>query len=119
MALSRYEESTTRRRYDYFLLRFVERLAESMGVRLELVSAPDYNACLALLREGKADIVTNVFPSRKFREKFGVDTGLPYYSPLIELAVRKTVEPGSGLRVGHHPGNEQRARGLQFYLSAG
>ena len=103
VALSQYEESTTRRRYDYFLLRFVERLAESMGIRLEIIPAADYNASLALLREGKADIVTNVFPGRKFRDKFGVDTGLPYYSPLIELAVRKTVEPGSGLRVGIIP----------------
>lgn len=103
VALSQYEESTTRRRYDYFLLRFVERLAERMGIRLEIIPAADYNASLALLREGKADLVTNVFPGRKFRDKFGVDTGLPYYSPLIELAVRKTVEPGSGLRVGIIP----------------
>ncbi len=103
VALSQYEESSTRRRYDYFLLRFVERLADRMGIRLEIVTAPDHDACLALLREGKADIVTNVFPSRKFREKFGVDTGLPYYNPLIELAARKTVEPGTGLRVGVTP----------------
>lgn len=100
VALSQYEESTTRRRYDYFLLRFVERLAESRGIRLRYVPAPDYDGCLALVREGRADIVTNVFPSRKFREKFGVDSGLPYYSPLIELAARRAVEPGSGLRVG-------------------
>ena len=103
VALSQYEESSTRRRYDYFLLRFVERLAERMGVGLEIVPAPDHDSCLALLREGKADIVTNVFPSRKFREKYGVDTGLPYYNPLIELAARKNVEPGTGLRVGVTP----------------
>lgn len=100
VAVSEHEESTTRRKYDYFLLRFVERLAKSAGIGLEYVPAPDYDACLTLLREGKADMVTNVFPSRHFREKFGVDSGLPYYSPVIELAAREKVEPGSGLRVG-------------------
>lgn len=100
VALSSYEVASTRRRYDLFLQRFVERLAGDIGIQLEFVMAPDYPTCLELVRKGKADIITNVFPSQKFRKAYGIASGLPYYSPLIELATKRKVEPGSGLRIG-------------------
>lgn len=84
-----------------FLQNFVARIAQNMGISLEYIVAPDYESCLTMLRENKADIVTNVFPGRNFRKRHQIITGLPYYNPQITLATnRESVTPGSGLRIG-------------------
>ena len=84
-----------------FLQNFVARIAQNMGVSLEYVAAPDYESCLTMLRENKADIVTDVFPGRNFRKRYQIATGLPYYNPQITLAtIKESLTPGSGLRIG-------------------
>ncbi len=100
VALSAHPESLSQRSYNLFLEKFVARIARQMGIELEFVSAPDYETCLTMLRENKADIVTNVFPGRDFKKRYDIVAGLPYYNPQITLAAPATVVPGSGLRVG-------------------
>ena len=94
-------EDTPSQGNNLFLRNFVARIAQNMGISLEYVAAPDYESCLTMLRENKADIVTNVFPGRNFRKRYQIATGLPYYNPQITLATNgKSVTPGSGLRIG-------------------
>ncbi len=100
VALSNHAESVSRRGDNLFLENFVARIARNMGIRLEYVTAPDYESCLTMLRENKADIVSNVFPGRNFRKQYRIAAGLPYYNPQITLASTQTVVPGSGLRIG-------------------
>lgn len=101
VAISTSEKNTTQRGYHHlFLENFVSRIANKMGIALEYVPAPDYETCLTMLRDNKADIVTNVFPGRTFRSQYGIATGLPYYNPQIMLVSPEPVSPGSGLRIG-------------------
>ena len=94
-------EDTPSQGNNLFLQNFVARIAQNMGISLEYVAAPDYESCLTMLRENKADIVTNVFPGRNFRKRYQIATGLPYYNPQITLATSgESVTPGSGLRIG-------------------
>lgn len=94
-------EDTPSQGNNLFLQNFVARIAQNMGISLEYVAAPDYETCLTMLRENKADIVTNVFPGRNFRKRYQIATGLPYYNPQITLATSgESVTPGSGLRIG-------------------
>ena len=94
-------EDTPSQGNNLFLRNFVARIAQNMGISLEYVAAPDYESCLTMLRENKADIVTNVFPGRNFRKRYQIATGLPYYNPQITLATTgESVTPGSGLRIG-------------------
>lgn len=44
-----------------FLIRFMEEISRRSGIAFDYVPAPSYPEALALLKEGKADVVSNIF----------------------------------------------------------
>lgn len=81
------------------LRRLSLELARRAGVRLEMVPAETYEECLAMLRKGEADVVSNVLSSASFARRYGIFIGQPFYNAPISLALGRLAKPGSGLRI--------------------
>ena len=82
-----------------FLHRLALEMAGRAGIRLEMVPADSYEECLAMLRRGEADLISNVPPSADFARRFGIFVGQPYYNAPISLAVAGKARPGTGLSI--------------------
>lgn len=74
-------------------------LARRAGVRLEMIPAETYEECLAMLRRGEADMVSNVLSSASFARRYGIFIGQPFYNAPISLELRRRAKPGTGLRI--------------------
>lgn len=98
MAYSREHQRMDPRRGP-FLQRLSQELARRAGIGLEPVPADSYEECLAMLRRGEADLISNVPPSADFARRFGIFAGQPYYNAPISLAVAPGARAGTGLRI--------------------
>lgn len=98
MAYSRQEELTNSRGAP-LLQRLALELTRRAGVTLEMVPAGTYEECLAMIRRGEADIVSNVLSSASFARRYGIFIGQPFYNAPISLALGRSARLGEGMRI--------------------
>lgn len=83
-----------------FLIRFMEEISQRSGIAFDYVSAPSYPAALSLLKEGKADIISNIFSGLDRYAAQPLLVSRPFYDMPVLLIGEERAVPGRGIRVG-------------------
>ena len=83
-----------------FLIRFMEELSRRSGIAFDYVSAPSYPEALALLKEGKADIISNIFAGLGMYASQPLLVSRPFFDMPVLLVGQEKAVPGRGIRVG-------------------
>lgn len=83
-----------------FLIALMESLSQSSGIAFDYVPAPSYPEALAMLREGKADMISSIFAGLSQTPPRNLLVSRPYYDMPIMLAGDSSAVPGRGIRVG-------------------
>lgn len=83
-----------------FLSQLLATLSRRSGIAFDYVPAPTYEDALALIAQGRADAISDVYAGPDFSARHGLVTSTPYYDPPILLAGLEKGVPGSGLRIG-------------------
>ncbi len=85
------------------LRRLFTLLEQRSGIRMQLTPADTYEQALQMVRDGKADAVSDLFFSGNFARRYGMTTSRIFLSVPITLAVRRNLRPGNRLRIGATP----------------
>lgn len=83
-----------------FLISLMEELSQRSGITFEYVPAPSYPEALAMLKEGKADMISSIFAGLSVSPPRNLLVSRPYYDMPILLAGDSRAVPGRGIRVG-------------------
>lgn len=83
-----------------FLIRFMEELSRRSGIAFDYVPAPSYPEALALLKEGKADIISNIYAGLGKYAAQPLLVSRPFYEMPVLLMGKEKAVPGRGIRVG-------------------
>ena len=83
-----------------FLIRFMEELSRRSGIAFDYVSAPSYPEALALLKEGKADIISNIFAGLGMYASQPLLVSRPFFDMPVLLVGQAKAVPGRRIRVG-------------------
>lgn len=85
------------------LYQVLKLLQKRSGIHLDLVPADSYEQALAMVRDGKADAVSDIYFSGNFARKYGMTTSRMLFNAPIMLAIRRGMRPGSQLMIGVTP----------------
>lgn len=85
-----------------FMLELFSLLEKKSGIRFEKIAFPSYRDALLAVKEGKADIVTDISPLTTLPDQFGITPTRVYYNSPILLRIHKDSPPqiGKGCTIG-------------------
>ena len=83
-----------------FLIRFMEELSRRSGVAFDYVPAPSYPEALALLKEGKADIISNIYAGLGMYASQPLLVSRSFFDMPVLLVGQERAVPGRNIRVG-------------------